>query len=107
MPLPVYARLIGETKQIVNGEVVQDTVIKSEYNGRITHYNIKDNALKKLLASPTSNMNLIERLKLDYGHTHGKHTKHTKHTKHKHTKHGKHGKHKHGKHKHGKHTKRI
>ena len=75
---PVYARFFGETKQIVNGQVVQDSAVNTEYNGEklhidkmdnghIAHYDIKDKQLKKLLLRPKSNVNLFERLSQDYG----------------------------------------
>ena len=69
---PVYSRFFGETKQIINGQVVQDSAVNSEYNGKkihidkmdngqISHYDIKDKQLKKLLLSPRSNINILER----------------------------------------------
>jgi len=75
---PVYARFFGETKQIVNGQVVQDSAVNTEYNGeklhidkmdngQIQHYDIKDKQLKKLLLRPKSKVNLFERLSQDYG----------------------------------------
>lgn len=74
---PVYSRFFGETKQIINGQVVQDSAVNSEYNGKkihidkmdngqISHYDIKDKQLKKLLLSPRSNINILERLSQDY-----------------------------------------
>lgn len=94
---PVYSRFFGETKQIVNGQVVQDSAINSEYNGKklhidkmdngqISHYDIKDKQLKKLLLSPRSNVNLLDRLSKDYGKKRRKRSSMTKRkrvTKHK------------------------
>jgi len=69
--MPVYARYFGETKEIVNGKVIHDVAVNSEYDGKqlhidkrendkVSHYAI--NNLKKLWATPKSRMNLLERL---------------------------------------------
>jgi hypothetical protein len=90
---PVYARFFGETKQIVNGQVVQDSAVNTEYNGeklhidkmdngQIQHYDIKDKQLKKLLLRPKSKVNLFERLSQDYGRK-GRRTKRSRRTKRK------------------------
>jgi PAB1-binding protein PBP1 len=97
---PVYARFFGETKQIVNGQVVQDSAVNTEYNGEklhidkmdnghIAHYDIKDKQLKKLLLRPKSNVNLFERLSQDYGRkrTKRKRSSTTKHKRSSTTKH--------------------
>jgi hypothetical protein len=110
-----YALFFGESKNIVNGQVVRDTAVKTEYDGKvlhmdkrdnneISHYDIKNNDLKKLLANKTSSRSLSERLERDFRITHKrskyKRSKHKRtHSKHKRT----HSKHKHSKHKHSKH----
>jgi hypothetical protein len=119
---PPYAYFYEETKQVINGNVVQDSAVKSEYDGKIlhidkrdnsdfTHYTIDNKQLNKLLSKNTSKIDLLDRLKKDYSvgkhKTTGKHKatgKHKTTSKHKAT-----GKHKHiskhkatGKHK-GKH----
>ena len=44
MPKPIiHAYSFGETKQIVNGQVVQDQAVKSEYNGKLLHVDERDN----------------------------------------------------------------
>ena len=37
------AYFLGKTKQIINGQVMQDSAIKSEYNGKILHIDERDN----------------------------------------------------------------
>ena len=122
-PAQAHAYFLGETKQIVNGQVIQDSAIKSEYNGKILHIDERDNnkikhytiknkkILNKLLANPISNLGLFERLSNDFNikprYSIGKHSMHSrsigKHSrsKHKHRR----SKHKHRrsnhKHKHG------
>ena len=76
--VPAKAYFLGETKQIVNGQVIQDSAIKSEYNGKILHIDEQDNnkikhytiknkkILKKLLANPVNNLGLFERLSHDF-----------------------------------------
>ena len=87
-----HAYFYEETKQLVNGEVVKDSAIKSEYNGevihvdkrdndKLKHYIIKDKKINKLLTNPISNLGLLERLSTDFNVT-AKHTH--KHKKHKH-----------------------
>ena len=78
MPKPIiHAYSFGETKQIVNGQVVQDQTVKSEYNGKLlhvdqrdnnnfTHYILKGKELNKLLNKKTSKLGLLERLSTDY-----------------------------------------
>ena len=95
--MPLYAHFFGEAKQIVNGQVVQDKTINSDYNGKllhvdkvdngkVAHFNIKDKELKKLLLTPRSKVNLLERLSGDYGKTR-RHRKHKRsHRKHKRSK---------------------
>jgi hypothetical protein len=125
MPKPqqpiIHSYSFGEAKEIVNGQVVHDTSVKSEYNGKtlhvdknengkFMHYELKGKELKHLLKKKTDDLGLFERLKADYmGEQTHKHKKHThKHKKHKHT-HKKHKhthkKHTHKKHKHSKHKK--
>jgi hypothetical protein len=68
----VNSHFFGETREIVNGHVVKDTVVS--YDGKT----LKDNQLKTLLMSPISKMSLLERL---YGHfTHKRNNTH-KHKK--------------------------
>lgn len=107
-----HAYFYEENKEVVNGKVVKDVAIKSEYNGQqlhvdkrdnntFEHYTVKDKILNKLLANPVSNIGLLERLSTDFNITKKRKHKHKhKHTHKKHT-HKKH-KHKHNKHKHKK-----
>ena len=72
------AYFLGETKQIINGQVMQDSAIKSEYNGKtlhvderhnnqMKHYTIKNKKiLNKILENPISNIGLFERLSNDF-----------------------------------------
>ena len=71
----IYSRFSGETKEILNGRVVKDYAINTEYDGktlevakrdknRVSHFTIKD--MRKLLARPMSKENLMERLSKDY-----------------------------------------
>ena len=73
----VNAHFFGETREIVNGHVVKDTVVNTDYDGKIlhidkrehntlAHYDIKDDQLKTLLLRPTSKINLLDRLKQVY-----------------------------------------
>jgi len=74
----VHTHFFGETRDIVNGHVVKDTVINTAYDGKILHidkhennrlanYDIKDKQLKILLLRPTSKINLLDRLRQSYG----------------------------------------
>ena len=97
-----HAYFYEENKEIVNGKVVKDAAIKSEYNGQLLHVDKRvNNTFEHYIAKPVSNTGLLERLSTDFNitkkhkHTHKKH-------KHKHNKHT-HKKHKH-KHMHKKHT---
>jgi hypothetical protein len=116
-PKPIALRIFSEKKEILNGRVVNDTAVNTSYDGNIlhvlkrendklSHFDIKDNNLKKLLQAPTSNISLLERLsqhtKRKHTHTKRKHTRKHK-SQHKHTR-----KHKHkSQHKHkSRHTKR-
>ena len=85
----VYTHFSGETKKIVNGRVVTDTEINTDYDGKIlhvdkrdkniiSHFAIKDQKLRKLLASPMSKENLFERLSRDYSKSTLKRHKHKK-----------------------------
>ena len=111
-PAPAKAYFFGETKQIVNGQVIQDSAIKSEYNGKILHIDERDNnkikhysiknkkILKKLLANPINNLGLFERLSNDFYIKPQQETVKRKHkSKHRHIKH-RHSKHRHSKHRH-------
>ena len=119
------AYFLGETKQIINGQVTQDSAIKSEYNGKtlhvderhnnqMKHYTIKNNKiLNKILSNPMGKLGLFERLSNDFytkppqrtvKHTRsiGKHTRSIgKHTRSKHSRSI--GKHMHSKHSRSKH----
>jgi hypothetical protein len=86
---PISVHTFSEKKEILNGRVVNDTAVNTAYDGnvlhvvkrennKLSHFDIKDNNLKKLLKAPTSNIGLLERL--------SQHTKH-KHTKHKRSQH--------------------
>jgi hypothetical protein len=80
-PVPhphMKAYFLGETKQIINGQVTQVSAIKSEYNGKtlhvderhnnqMKHYTIKNKKiLNKILENPISNLGLFERLSNDF-----------------------------------------
>jgi hypothetical protein len=76
----------GETKKIVNGQVVQDSSVKSEYNGQILHvdkvdnnkfmhYTLNDKDLKKMLKKKTSKLGLLERLDKKYMKKKKQHTR--------------------------------
>ena len=90
-----HAYFYEENKEVVNGKVVKDVAIKSEYNGQqlhvdkrdnntFEHYTVKDKILNKLLANPVSNIGLLERLSTDFNITKKRKHKHKKHKKHKH-----------------------
>ena len=68
---------MGETKKIVNGQVVQDILVKSEYDGKtlhtdkmdnnkLIHFTLNDKDLKNMLKNNTSKLGLLERLNEDY-----------------------------------------
>jgi nitrous oxide reductase len=93
--MPIALQIMEMNKEIRNGEVVKDSAVSAEYDGKIihidtlandnmAHYEIKDNHLKKLLEMPASKMDLVERL-----NRHNKGTKKHQHqrSKHKGTKH--------------------
>lgn len=80
MPAKPYALFFEEAKRVVNGQVVQDRAVKTEYDGKVLHvdrrdqnqaehFDIKDKQLKKLLAQPTSLVGLSRRLKRDFKRT--------------------------------------
>ena len=111
--MPIALQIMEMNKEIRNGEVVKDSAVSAEYDGKIihidtltndnmAHYDIKDNHLKKLLEMPASKMDLVERL-----NRYNKRTKKHEHSKHKGTKHqrSKHQgtKHQQSKNKHSKH----
>jgi len=117
-PVPhphMKAYFLGETKQIINGQVMQDSAIKSEYNGKTLHVDERDNnqmkhytiknkkILNKILENPISNLGLFERLSNDFYTKPPRRT--VKHIRSKHRRSiGNHsrsiGKHRHSKHKH-------
>lgn len=68
---------IGEYKQMVNGNIVDDVSIESTYDGNkmhidkrdnnvVSHLTIKNNQLHNLLNGSTSQENLFERLSKDF-----------------------------------------
>jgi hypothetical protein len=74
---PIYSEFSGERKEIVNGKVIKDTSIHTEYDGKklhidkrnnnhFTHYTANNDTIKKLLNTPSSKMNLINRLNMDF-----------------------------------------
>ena len=83
--MPSYMYSFGESKKIVNGKVVQDVAVKSEYDGKTLHVDKVDNNkfthFKKLLREKVSKLGLLERLSKEYMGTSAK-TKH-KRSKHK------------------------
>ena len=97
-----HAYFYEENKEVVNGKVVKDVAIKSEYNGQLLHVDKRlNNTFEHYIAKPVSNIGLLERLSTDFNITKNRKDKHThkhkhKHKKHKHT----HKKHTHKKHKH-------
>ena len=119
--MPIALQIMEMNKEIRNGEVVKDSAVSAEYDGKIihidtltndnmAHYDIKDNHLKKLLEMPASKMDLVERLNRYNKRSHNKGTKkhqRSKHqrSKHKGTKHRGTKKHKDTKHKHSKNKK--
>ena len=93
----------GESKKIVNGKVVQDVAVKSEYDGKTLHVDKVENNkfmhFKKLLGKKVSKLGLLERLSKEYMGTKTQRNKH-KRSNHKRSNH-KRSKHK-QKHKHTK-----
>jgi len=98
--MPIALQIMEMNKEIRNGEVVKDSAVSAEYDGKIihidtlandnmAHYEIKDNHLKKLLEMPASKMDLVERLNRHNKQRHNKGTKKHQHqrSKHKGTKH--------------------
>ena len=93
----------GESKKIVNGKVVQDVAVKSEYDGKTLHVdkveNNKFTHFKKLLGKKVSKLGLLERLSKEYmgaktqrnkhkrsNHKRSNHKRSKHKQKHKHTK---------------------
>ena len=68
--MPSYMYSFGESKKIVNGKVVQDVAVKSEYDGKTLHVdkveNNKFTHFKKLLGKKVSKLGLLERLSKEY-----------------------------------------
>ena len=73
----IYSHFSGETKEIINGKVIKDTAINTDYDGKqlhidkrnnnvVTHYTIANDTIKKLLNTPSNNMDLIQRLTSDF-----------------------------------------
>ncbi len=83
----------GESKKIVNGKIVQDVAVKSEYDGKTLHVdkveNNKFTHFKKLLGKKVSKLGLLERLSKEYMSSKTKRNNHKRSNhkqKHKHTK---------------------
>ena len=78
--MPSYMYSFGESKKIVNGKVVQDVAVKSEYDGKTLHVdkveNNKFTHFKKLLGKKVSKLGLLERLSKEYMGTKTKRNKH-------------------------------
>ena len=90
--MTTYMYSFGESKKIVNGKVVQDVAVKSEYDGKTLHVdkveNNKFTHFKKLLGKKVSKLGLLERLSKDYIGAKTKRNKHIhKQSKHKQSKH--------------------
>jgi hypothetical protein len=107
MPIELHIREIKQ--EMRDGEVVKETAVSMDtLPTKNAHYVIQNDELTKLLAMPTSKMDLFDRLNRTYKrskhqrrHSKHKHSKHKVTKKHKHIKHKKHqrSKHKHSKHK--------
>ena len=86
--MPSYMYSFGESKKIVNGKVVQDVSVKSEYDGKTLHVdkveNNKFTHFKKLLGKKVSKLGLLERLSKEYM---GAKTKRNKRSNHKRSNH--------------------
>ena len=76
-PLKQYSYVHEEAKKIVNGQLVEDKMMNADYNGKILniderdnnevhHYTLDNKHIKKLLGQKTSNMNLLDRIHMDY-----------------------------------------
>ena len=65
----INAHFFGETREIVNGQVVKDTVVNTTYDGKVLHIDKQENDthLETLLLRPTSKINLLDRLRYVYG----------------------------------------
>ncbi len=72
-----FIKFHGEAKRSVNGKVVEDSIIDSEYNGKnlyiderknneFKHVVINDKDIKHLLNKPMHKINLVDRLMRDY-----------------------------------------
>ena len=96
--MPIALQIMEMNKEIRNGEVVKDSAVSAEYDGKIihidtltndnmAHYAIKDNHLKKLLEMPASKIDLVERLNRYNKRSHNKRTKKHEHSKHQRSKH--------------------
>ena len=73
----IYSYSSDETKEIINGKVVKDTAINTQYDGKqlhidkinnnvFKHYTIDNDTIKKLLNTPSNNIDLIQRLTTDF-----------------------------------------
>ncbi len=82
-----------------DGEVVKETAVSMDtLPTKNVHYVIQNDELTKLLAMPTSKMNLFDRLNRTYKHKRSRHRVTKKHKRSKQSKH-KRSKHKRSKHK--------
>ena len=84
-----YMYSYGE-KNIMNGNIIQDTSVKAEYNGKnlhvdkidnnkFMHYTLDNKALHHLLKNNRNKIDLIDRLRTNY-------TRKSKHKNRRHTK---------------------
>ena len=87
------AYFFGEEKVIVNGKIIQDNVVKSEFDGKVLHVDkqlndkVEHYDIKNILSKSMSRRGLLERLSGDFIHKRSKH-KRSKHI-HKRSKHKK------------------
>ena len=96
--MPSYLYAYNETKKMVNGNIVENKAVKSEYDGKtlhvdkidnekFTHNVIQDKDLHKLLKKGTSKWGLLEKLSKEYTKKKRTRRKQQKNTRHKHRKH--------------------
>ena len=80
------AYFFGEEKVIVNGKIIQDNVVKSEFDGKVLHVDkqlndkVEHYDIKNILSKSMSRRGLLERLSGDFIHKRSKH-KRSKHKK--------------------------
>jgi hypothetical protein len=87
--MPAYMSSFSEAKKIINGQLIQDIAVKTEYNGKTLHVDkmdnntfshnvIQDKDLAKLMKKSANKRGLWEQLTKDYLGDHRKH-KQSKH----------------------------